>query len=119
MCGTSGDEGQLVNFTLKRSGVAFQNERGASERHRFFNDREKLLKEKDLTIFVAITEKSLTFFKFCVLISLYVPLKLFCSYFSLLIMIISYYLFQELIKEETINVDIIDIVVVACGPTKM
>ena len=58
MCGTSGDAGRFVNFTLKRGGVAFKNERGAAERHYYFNDRVKLLKEKDLRIFVAITEKS-------------------------------------------------------------
>ena len=51
-----------VCFTLKRCGVAFEAERGSAERHRYFNDREKLLKEKDLRIFVAITEKS-CFFK--------------------------------------------------------
>ena len=48
MCGTSGDEGQFVNFTLKRGGVAFKDERGSAERYRYFNDRKKLLKEKDL-----------------------------------------------------------------------
>ena len=63
MCRTSGDEGQFVNFTLNRGGVAFKNERREAERHRYFNDREKLLKEKDLRIFVAITEESY-FFKF-------------------------------------------------------
>ncbi len=41
ICGTSGDKGQFVNFTLKRGGVAFRNERGSAERHRYFNDREK------------------------------------------------------------------------------
>ena len=61
MCGTSGDEGQFVNFTLKSGEVAFKNERGAAERHGYFNDREKLLKEKDLRIFVTITEKSYFF----------------------------------------------------------
>ncbi len=45
---------------------------GTGERHRYFNDREKLLKEKDLRIFVAITEKSY-FFLFCVLFSPEVP----------------------------------------------
>ncbi len=63
MCWTSGDEGRFVNFTLKRGRVAFKNERGSTERHSYFNDREKLLEEKDLRIFVAITEKSY-FFKF-------------------------------------------------------
>ena len=29
---------------------------GAAERHRYFNDREKLLKEKYLKIFVALTK---------------------------------------------------------------
>ena len=57
MCGTSGDEGQF----LKMGGVAFKNERGATERHRYFDNRETLLKEKDLRIFVAITEKSYFF----------------------------------------------------------
>ncbi len=52
------DEVRFVNFTLKRGGVAFKNEWGAAEMHRYFNDREKLLKEKDLRIFVAKTEKS-------------------------------------------------------------
>ena len=50
MCGTSGDDVRFINFTLKRGGVDFKNERGAAERHRYFNDREKLLKEKDLRI---------------------------------------------------------------------
>ena len=58
MCGTIGDIGRFVNFTLKKGGVAFKNERGLVERHRYFNDREKLLKEKDLRIFVAVAEKS-------------------------------------------------------------
>ena len=48
MCGTSGDEGRFVNFTLKRGGVAFKDERGSAERHRYFNDSEKLLKKKIL-----------------------------------------------------------------------
>ena len=74
MCGNSGDEGRFVNFTLKRGGVAFKNERGSAERHRYFNDREKLLKEKDLRIFVAKTEKSY-FFKFYDLISRDIPFK--------------------------------------------
>ena len=60
MCGTSGDKGQFKNFTLKRGGVAFKNERGSAERHSYFNDREKFLKEKD-RIFVAIMEKSYFF----------------------------------------------------------
>ena len=61
VCRTSGDEGRFVNFNLKRGGVAFKNERGAAERNRYFINREKLLKEKDLRIFVAITEKSYFF----------------------------------------------------------
>ncbi len=48
MCGTSGDEGWFLNFTLKRCVVASKNELGSAERHRYFNDREKLLKEKNL-----------------------------------------------------------------------
>ncbi len=32
MCGTSGDDGWFVNFTLKSGGVAFKDERGAAER---------------------------------------------------------------------------------------
>ncbi len=61
---TVGDGGRFVNYTLKKGGVAFKNERGAAERHRYFNDREKLLKEKDLRILVAITEKSYFFKNF-------------------------------------------------------
>ena len=68
MCGTSGDEGRFVNFTLKRGGVSLRNEWGLAERHRYFNDREKLLKEKDLRIFVLITEKAY-FLKMLYLIS--------------------------------------------------
>ena len=74
MCETSGDEGQFVNFFLKRGGVAFKNERGSAERHCYFNNRETLLKEKDLRIFVAKTEKSY-FFKFYDLISRDIPFK--------------------------------------------
>ena len=66
MCGTSGDDSRFVNFTLKRGGVDFKDERGAAERHRYFINKEKLLKEKYLRIFVALTEKSY-FFKLCVL----------------------------------------------------
>ncbi len=61
MCRTSRDEGWFVNFTLKRGGVALKNEQRAVERHRYFNDRENLLNEKYLRIFVAITEKSYSF----------------------------------------------------------
>ena len=39
--GTSGDDGLFVNFTLKRGGVAFKDEQGAPERHRYFNDSKK------------------------------------------------------------------------------
>ena len=49
MCGSTGDDGRFVNCTLKRGRVAFKDERGglgAAERHRYFNDREKLLTEK-------------------------------------------------------------------------
>ena len=42
----------LANFNLSD---------GATERHRYFNDREKLLKGKDLRIFVTITDKSYFF----------------------------------------------------------
>ncbi len=76
ICGTSGEEGRFVNLTLKRGGVAFKDERGSAKRHCNSNDREKLLEDKDLKIFVAITEKSYFFFKFCVLISPDVPFNL-------------------------------------------
>ena len=59
------DEGRFVNFTLKRGGFAFKNEQGAAERHRYFNDREKVLKEKYLRIFLAIMEKSYFFKILC------------------------------------------------------
>ncbi len=51
MCRTSGDEGRFANFNLKRDEVALKNEQGMAERQRYFNSREKLLKEKDLRIF--------------------------------------------------------------------
>ena len=57
----SRDKGWFVTLPLKRGGVAFQ----AMERHCYFKDREKLLKEKDLRIFVAITEKSYFFKILC------------------------------------------------------
>ncbi len=38
--------------------------RGSSERHCYFNDREKWLKGKDLRIFVAIMEKHYFFLIF-------------------------------------------------------
>ena len=46
-------------FYPKRVAVAsaFKDERGTSERHCYFNDREKLLKGKDLRIFVEIPKK--------------------------------------------------------------
>ncbi len=72
LCGISGDEVRFINFTLKRGRCAFKDELGSAERHCYFNDREKLLKEKDLRIFVAIMEKSY-FFK--ILISPDVPFK--------------------------------------------
>ena len=45
----------------KRGGIAFKDERGMSERHHYFRDRENLLKGKDLRNFGAITEKSYFF----------------------------------------------------------
>ena len=50
MCGTSEDEGRFVNFTLKRDRVAFKDEQGSAERHHYFNDRERFLKENQVTI---------------------------------------------------------------------
>ncbi len=40
MIGHSGEDGRYVNSPEKRGGVAFKDEWGASERHRYFNDRE-------------------------------------------------------------------------------
>ncbi len=45
MSGTRGEEGQFVNFNQKRGRVDFKDELGAAERHRYFNDGEKLLME--------------------------------------------------------------------------
>ncbi len=36
----SGEDGRYVNSSEKSGGVAFKDERGASERHRYFNIRE-------------------------------------------------------------------------------
>ncbi len=44
----------------------------SGDRHHYLNDREKLPNEKDLRIFVAITE-DFTFLKFCALLSPDVP----------------------------------------------
>ena len=50
-----------------RGGSTFKDERGASEIHHYFNDREKLLKGKDLRICMSITEKSYFSSKFQIL----------------------------------------------------
>ncbi len=52
------EDGCNVNLPEKSGGDGFKGERG------YLNNREKLLKEKDLRIFVAIMEKSYVFFKF-------------------------------------------------------
>ena len=70
--GTSGMMARCKMWSKKRGGSAFKDQRWASKRHRYFNDREKLLKRKDFRIFV--TEKSYFFFwlprtfLFCVIV---------------------------------------------------
>ena len=56
--GHSGEDGRYVNSHENSGGGAFKDGSWVLERHRYFNDREKLLKWKDLRIVVAITEKS-------------------------------------------------------------
>ena len=50
MCGTSRDDGRFVNFTLKRGGVAFKDEREAAGRHLYFNNMKKSLKLNTLEL---------------------------------------------------------------------
>ncbi len=43
---TSINDGLFVNFTLKRDGVAYKDERRAAKRHHYFSDTKKIVNVK-------------------------------------------------------------------------
>ena len=62
--GHSGEDGRYVNSHENSGGGAFKDGSWVLERHRYFNDREKLLKVKDLRIFCGNNREILLFLSF-------------------------------------------------------